>query len=68
VRGRRSARQPCENRRDFTAHLFACALIDLVVLGWGIGIALNAWDIYNCGHLKRVWRASLGSISGGEPA
>jgi hypothetical protein len=57
-----------KKRRDFTAHLIAYVLVNLVVwgiwfvialsshswwpwpifvtLGWGIGIALNAWDVY----------------------
>jgi 2TM domain len=54
--------------RDFTGHVFAYVLVNLVVwgiwlviglsshswwpwpvfvtLGWGIGIAFNAWDVY----------------------
>jgi hypothetical protein len=65
---RAQALRQLKKRRDFTAHLFAYVLINLVVwggwlvialssqawwpwpifvtLGWGIGVAFNAWDLY----------------------
>jgi hypothetical protein len=65
---REQALRQLKKRRDFTAHVFAYVLVNLVVwgiwfviglsshswwpwpvfvtLGWGIGIAFNAWDVY----------------------
>jgi 2TM domain len=65
---RGQALQQMKKRRDFTTHLFAYVLINLVAwgvwlviglsshswwpwpvfvtLGWGIGIAWGAWDVY----------------------
>ena len=41
---RRRAEGILKKRRDFQAHLVAYVVIDLV--GWGIGLVLNAWDVY----------------------
>jgi hypothetical protein len=65
---REEALRRLKKRRDFTGHLVAYVLINLVVwgiwlviglsshswwpwpvfvtLGWGIGVAFNAWDVY----------------------
>ena len=66
---REQALQRLKKRRDFTTHVFAYVVVNLVVwgiwfvialssshswwpwpifvtLGWGIGLAMNAWDVY----------------------
>ena len=61
---RTQARKRLEKRRDFSAHVVAYVVINLmlvgiwalggrgyfwpawVMLGWGVGLALNAWDVF----------------------
>lgn len=61
---RKQARKRLEKRRDFSAHVVAYVVINLmlvviwalsgrgyfwpawVMLGWGVGLALNAWDVF----------------------
>ena len=61
---RTEARKRLEKRRDFSAHLVAYVVVNLmligiwavtgagsfwpvwVILGWGVGVVLNAWDVF----------------------